>query len=63
MNLEPVLQSEVRKKKANIIYQHTHTYIYGIWKNGTDESTCRTGRDTAVENAFVDTAGEGWGIN
>ena len=28
MNLEPVLQSEVRKKKANIIYQHTHTHIY-----------------------------------
>lgn len=61
MNLEPVLQSEERKKKANIIYYHTYIYIYGIWKNGTGVSICRAGRDTAVENALMHTAGEGRG--
>ena len=35
--------------------------IYIIWKNGTGESIRRAGRDTAVENALVHTAGEGRG--
>jgi len=38
MNLEPVIQNEVRKRKTNIIYN----YIYvESRKNGTDESFCR----------------------
>ena len=38
MNLEPVIQNEVRKRKTNIIYY----YIYvESRKNGTDESFCR----------------------
>ena len=38
MNLEPVIQNEVRKRKTNIIYY----YIYvESRKNCTDESFCR----------------------
>ena len=60
MNPEPVLQSEIRKKKKQIyIHTQTHTYIYGIWKNDTNESICKTGRDTDVENGLVDTVEEG----
>ena len=35
MNLEPVIQSEVRKRNT--------AHINGIWKNGTDEPICRAG--------------------
>ena len=64
MNPEPVLQSEIRKKKNKYhIFTHTHThiYIYGIWKNDADESMCKRGRDIDVENGLVDTAEEGHG--
>ena len=48
MNLEPVTQSEVRKKKANIMYLYIYIYIY-IWNleiNGTDEPICRVETET-----------------
>ena len=35
MKLEPVIQSEVRKRNT--------AHINGIWKNGTDEPICRAG--------------------
>ena len=37
MNLESVIQSEVKQRKINITYRK---------KNGTDEPICRTGIET-----------------
>ena len=50
MNLEPVIQSE--KNKYHIL---TH-YIRNL-ENCTDESICRAGRDTDIENRLVGTTG------
>ena len=38
MNLESIIQSEVRKRKINIVY---NAYIYGIQEDSTKESICR----------------------
>ena len=38
MNIEPVIQSEVNQKEKN--KYHILMHIYGIQKNGTDESIC-----------------------
>ena len=38
MNLEPTTQSEVSQKEKNKYCTFTH--IYGIWKDGTDETMC-----------------------
>ena len=35
MNLEPIIQSEVSQKEKD--KYHILMYIYGIWKNGTEE--------------------------
>ena len=43
MDLETVIQSEVRKKK-NKYYLLTH--IYGIQKNSTNDSICRERMET-----------------
>ena len=51
MNLEPVTQSEVRKRKTSNILTHTH----GRYKNGTDESIYRAGIETEMESRLVDT--------
>ena len=39
MNLEPIIQSEVSQKETNKYCILMH--IYGIQKDGTDESICR----------------------
>ena len=39
MNLEPIKQSEVSQKEKD--KYHILTHIYGIWKNGTEESVYR----------------------
>ena len=39
MNLESVIQSEVKQRKINITYRK---------KNGTDEPICRTGIETQI---------------
>ena len=41
IDLESVMQSDVRKRKTNIL-----THICGIEKNGTDKPICRTGIET-----------------
>ena len=38
INVEPVIQSEVNQKEKN--KYHILMHIYGIYKNGTDESIC-----------------------
>ena len=38
INVEPVIQSEVNQKEKN--KYHILMHIYGIYKNGPDESIC-----------------------
>ena len=44
MNLEPIIQNEVSQTEKN--KYHTLTHIYGIWKDGTDEPTCRAAMES-----------------
>ena len=44
MNLEPIIQSEVSQKEKNKYCILTH--IYGIQKDGTDETICRAAMET-----------------
>ena len=39
MNLEPIIQSEMSQKEKDKYYILTH--IYGIYKNGSEESIYR----------------------
>ena len=43
MNLEPIIQSEISQKEKNKYC--ILTYLYGIWKDGTDEPICRAAVD------------------
>ena len=56
MDLEMVIQSEVSQKEKNKYCILMH--LYGIYKNGTDDSICRN-RDAEVENGLVDTGRRG----
>ena len=47
MNLDPVIQSEVRQKGKTRFHILGHNY--GISKNGTDEPNCRSGIETDTE--------------
>ena len=43
MNLEPIIQSEENQKEKD---QHCKlTHIYGIWKDGTNDPTCRAAKE------------------
>ena len=46
MNLESITQSEVSQKEKNKYY--LCVCVYGIWKNGTHEPTCRAGIETQM---------------
>ena len=47
MNLESGIQSEVRKRKTNIVFVFKIlVHIYGIYKNGTDDPICRAAIET-----------------
>ena len=37
------------------------TRIYGIWKDGANEPTCRATKETGVKNRLLDSVGEGEG--
>ena len=59
MNLEPIIESEVSQKE-----QHQHSismYIYGIQKDGKDDTICETAEETDVKNSLLDSVGEGEG--
>ena len=57
MNLEPVIQIKICQKDKNKYCILTH--IYGLQKNGIDDSVCRTGIEiTDVGNGLVDTMEE-----
>ena len=57
MILEPIIQSEVNKKEKD--KYHVLTHIYGIWKDGTHDPTCRAAKETAVKNRLLNSVGEG----
>ena len=60
MNLEPIVQSEVRQKEKD--KQCMLTRVYGIEKDGTDEPICRAAMKMQTEKRLVDTVGRrGWG--
>ena len=61
MDLQTVIQSEVRQKEKN----HRISLICGIQKNGTGEFICKAeNRDTGVEKKCMDSKGrEGGGTN
>ena len=44
MDLETVIQSEVRHKEINKCHMLTH--MCGIYKNGTDEPICKAETET-----------------
>ena len=51
MNLQPIIQNEVNQKEKN--KHHTLTYIYGIYKDDTDEPICRAAVETDTDNRLV----------
>ena len=59
MDLESAIQREVSQQEKNKYHILTHTCIYGIQKNGTNEPICKAERDTDVENKCMDTKGKG----
>ena len=46
MKLEPIIQSEVSQKDKHQYSMLMH--IYGLQKDGNDNPTCKTERDTDV---------------
>ena len=57
VNLEPIIQSKISQKEKEKYCILTH--IYGIWKDGTDNPTCRAAKETDVMNRLLDSVGEG----
>ena len=56
MNLGPIIQSEVSQTEEN--KYHILTHIYGIQKDGTDESSQSSNGDSDTENRLMDKGGE-----
>ena len=46
MKLEPIIQSEVSQKEKHRYSILTH--IYGIYKDGNDDSICETAKETQM---------------
>ena len=46
MKLEPIIHSEVSQKEKHQYSILTH--IYGIYKDGIDDSICKTAKETQV---------------
>ena len=59
MKLEPIIQSEVSQKDKDQYSILMH--IYGILKDGNDNTICKTKRDPYVQNRLLDSVGEGEG--
>ena len=59
MKLEPIIQSEVSQKEKH--QYSTLTSIYGIQKDGNDNTVCETARDSDVQNGLLDSVGKGEG--
>ena len=52
MNLKPITQSEVSQKEKD--KYRILTYIYGIYKNGTEEFIYRATMEKQTENRLMD---------
>ena len=52
MNLQPIVQSEVSQKEKD--KYHILMYIYGIYKNGTEELIYRTAMEKQTESILMD---------
>ena len=50
MKLEPIIQSEVSQKEKHQYSILMH--IYGIQKDGNDDSICKTAKKTDVKNSL-----------
>ena len=50
MNLEPSIQSEVSQKDKD--KYHILKHIYGIYKDGTDESICKAAMEKHREQTY-----------
>jgi len=61
MNLEFVVQSEVSQKEKNKYCILMH--VYGIYKDGTDESICRAQIETQTKRKYMWTEGEEGGTD
>ena len=59
MKLEPILHSKVSQKEKHQYSILTH--IYGIYKDGIDDSICKTAKETDIRNRVLDSVGEGKG--
>ena len=46
MKLEPIIQSKVNQKEKHQYSILTH--IYGIWKDGNDDTICMTAKETQM---------------
>ena len=57
MRLKPIIHSEVSQKDKH----HILTHIYGIWKDGTNNPTCRAAKEVRA-NRLWDSVGEGEGM-
>ena len=57
MDLEMILLCEVSQTEKDKYYILTH--MYGIQKDGTDDSVCRPAMEMQTENRFGDTVPEG----
>ena len=47
MKLEPIIQSEASQKEKD--KNHLLMHVYGIWKEGTDDSTSRVAKETQTQ--------------
>ena len=57
MKLEPIIQSEVSQKDKHQYSILTH--IYRILKDGNDNPTCRTEKETQMYRRLLDSVGAG----
>ena len=50
MKLEPIIQSEVSQKEKH--QYNILVHIYGIQKDGNDNTVCETAKETQIEQSF-----------
>ena len=57
--LEPIVQSEVNQKEKHQYSILMH--VYGIYKDGNNDSICETAKETHIMNRLLDYVEEGEG--
>ena len=59
MKLKPIIQSEVSQKDKD--HYRILMHIYGIWKDGNNNTICKTEKETQMYRTHFWTLGEGEG--